>query len=60
MRCVRKVEGVTMQDKVRNVEIRSSLGQMTVLFRVEKKQAEWARKVEDVTARGEEGGRCDR
>ena len=49
MRCLRKVEGVTMLDKVRNEEVRSRLGQVAVLSRVEKKQTEWARKVEDMT-----------
>ena len=49
MRCLRKVEGVTRLDKVRNEEVRSRLGQVAVLSRVEKKQTEWARKVEDMT-----------
>ena len=43
------MEGVTVLDKVRNDEVRSRLGQVAVLSRVEKKQTEWVRKVEDMT-----------
>ena len=48
MRCLRKVEGVTVLDTVRN-EVRSRLEQVAVLSRVEKEQTEWAKKIEDVT-----------
>ena len=34
---------------MRNEEVRARLGQVAVLSRVEKKQTEWARKVEDMT-----------
>ena len=49
MRCLRRVEGVTMLDKVRNVDIRLRLGQVAVVSRVEKKKTEWLRKMEEVT-----------
>ena len=40
-----------MLDKVRNVDIRSILGQVAVVLRVEKKKtaAEWLRKMEEMT-----------
>lgn len=47
MRCLRKVEGVTVMDTVRN-EARSRLEQVAVLSRVEE-PTESAKKVEDVT-----------
>ena len=37
MGCLKRVEGMTMLDKVRNVDIRSRLGQVVVALRVEKK-----------------------
>ncbi len=40
MRCLRRVEGVTILDKVRNVDIRSRLGQVSMVSRVEKKKTE--------------------
>ena len=46
MRCLRRVEGVTILDKVRNEDIRSRLGQLAVVSRVEKK-TEWLRKREE-------------
>ena len=49
MRCLRRVEGVTILDKVRNVDIRSRLGQVSVVSRVEKKKTEWLRKMEEMT-----------
>ena len=48
MRCLRRVEGVTMLDKVRNVAIRSRLGQVAVVSRVEKK-TERLKKMEEMT-----------
>ena len=49
MRCLRRVEGVTMLDKVRNVDIRSRLGQVAVVSRVENKKTEWLKKMEEMT-----------
>ena len=49
MRCLRRVEGVTILDKVRNVDIRSRLGQVSVVSRVEKKKTEWLRKIEEMS-----------
>ena len=49
MRCLRRVEGVTMLDKVRNVDIRSRLGQVAVVSRVENKKTEWLKKIEEMT-----------
>ena len=42
MRCLRRVAGVSILDKVRNEDIRSRLGQLAVVSRVEKK-TEWLR-----------------
>ena len=49
MRCLRRMEGVTILDKVRNEDIRSRLGQLAVILRVEKKKTEWLRKMEGMT-----------
>ena len=49
MRCLRRVEGVTMLDKVRNVDIRSRLGQVAVVSRVKNKKTEWLKKMEEMT-----------
>ena len=49
MRCLRRVEGVTMLDKVRNVHIRSRLGQVAVVARVENKKTEWLKKMKEMT-----------
>ena len=38
-----------MLDKVRNVDIRSRLGQVAVVSRVENKKTEWLKKVEEMT-----------
>ena len=38
-----------MLDKVRNVDIRSRLGQVSGVLRVEKKKTEWLRKIEEMT-----------
>ena len=48
MRCLRRVEGVTILDKVRNEDIRSRLGQLAVVSRVENK-TKWLRKMEGMT-----------
>ena len=48
MRYLRRVEGVTKLDKVRNVEIRSRQGKVAVVSRVEKK-TEWSKKMEEMT-----------
>ena len=58
MRCLRRVEGVSILDKVRNEDIRSRLGQLAVVSRVEKK-TEWLRKMEGMTDdRMVKGGVC--
>ena len=49
MRCLRRVEGVTILDKVRNEDIRSRFGQLAVVSRVEKEKIEWLRKMEGMT-----------
>ena len=49
MRCPRRVEGVTILDKVRNVDIRSRLGQVALVLRVEKKKTEWLSNMEEMT-----------
>ena len=49
MRCLRRVKGVTILDKVRNEDIRSRLGQLAVVSRVEKEKIEWLRKMEGMT-----------
>ena len=38
-----------MLDKVRNVDIRTRLGQVAVVSRVGKKKTEWLRKIEELT-----------
>ena len=38
-----------MLDKVRNVGIRSRLGQVAVVSRVEKRKTEWLKKMEEMT-----------
>ena len=38
-----------MLDKVRNVDIRSRLGQVAVVSRVENKKTEWLKKMEEMT-----------
>ena len=38
-----------MLDKVRNVDIRSRLGQVAVVARVENKKTEWLKKMEEMT-----------
>ena len=40
---------MTILDKVRNEDIRSRLGQLAVVSRVEKKKTEWLRKMEGMT-----------
>ena len=47
MRCLRRVKGVTILDKVRNEDIRLRLGQLAVVSRV--KKTEWLRKMEGMT-----------
>ena len=38
-----------MLDKVRNVDIRSRLGQVAVVSRVENRKTEWLKKMEEMT-----------
>ena len=44
-----EVEGVTLWDKVRNVDIRLRLGQVAVVSAVEKKQTEWLKMLDEMT-----------
>ena len=43
--CLRRVEGVTRKDKVRNEEVRKALGQEAVMDIVKEKQKKWKDKV---------------
>ena len=45
MMCLRRVEGVTRKDKVRNEEVRKALGQEAVMDIVKEKQKKWKDKV---------------
>ena len=40
---------MTILDKVKNEDIRSRLGQLAVISRVEKKKTEWLKKMEGMT-----------
>jgi len=46
MMCLRRVEGVTRKDRVRNEEVKKTLGQEAVMDIVNKKQRKWKDKVE--------------
>ena len=46
MMCLRRVEGVTRKDRVRNEEVRKALGQEAVMDIVKEKQRKWKDKVE--------------
>ena len=46
MMCLRRVEGVTRKDRVRNEEMKKTLGQEAVMDIVNKKQRKWKDKVE--------------
>ena len=45
MMCLRRVEGVTRKDRVRNEEVRKTLGQEVVMDIVKEKQRKWKDKV---------------
>ena len=40
VRCLRRAEGVNMLNKVKDVDIRSRMGQVAVISKVEKKKTE--------------------
>ena len=46
MMCLRRVEGVTRKDRVRNDEVRKTLGQEAVMDIVKEKQRKWKDEVE--------------
>ena len=46
MMCLRRVEGVSRKDRVRNEEVRKTLGQEAVMNIVKEKQRRWKDKVE--------------
>ena len=46
MMCLRKVQGVTRMDRVRNKEVREALGQEAVIEMVKQKQRKWKVKLE--------------
>ena len=48
MMVLRRVEGVTSVDRVRNVDVRRALGQAAVMDTVKEKQRRWKDKVEQV------------
>ena len=50
MMFLRRVEGVTRLDKVRNEDVRRSLGQEAVMDIVKKKQRRWKAKMEEMNA----------
>ena len=56
MRCLKKVEGMAILNKVRNVDIRSRLGQVAVSGEVDKVVEEDGRNNRWQT--GKEGGEC--
>ena len=50
MMCLRRFEGVTRKDRVRNEEVRRTLGQEAVIDIVKEKQRRWKDKVEAMSA----------
>ena len=48
MMFLRRVEGVTRLDKVRNEDVRRSIGQEAVMGMVKKKQRRWKTKMEEM------------
>ena len=49
MRALRRIEGVSRMDRVRNVDIRGRLKQEGVLDVVKKRQQNWKQKVEEMS-----------
>ena len=49
MRALRRIEGVSRMDRVRNVDIRGRLKQEGVLDMVKKRQQNWKQKVEEMS-----------
>ena len=49
MRKLRRIEGVSRMDRVRNVDIRGRLKQEGVLDMVKKRQQNWKQKVEEMS-----------
>ena len=50
MRALRRVEGVSRMDRVRNVDIRDRLKQEVLLDMVKKRQQNWKQKVEEMSS----------
>ena len=50
MMFLRRVEGVTRLDKVRNEDVKRSLGQEAVMDIVKKKQRRWKAKMEEMNS----------
>ena len=46
MICLQRIEGVTRLDRVRNEDIRASLGQVTVVETMKERQKRWKEKLE--------------
>ena len=47
--CLRRVEGVTRMDRVRNVEVRKALVQEAVMDIIKEKQKKWMEKLEEMS-----------
>ena len=48
MMCLRRVQGLTRMDRVRNEEVREALGQEAVIEMVKEKQRKWKAKLEQM------------
>ena len=48
---VRKIEGVSRLDRVRNVDLRGRLKQEGVLYTVKKRQQNWKQRVEEMSTK---------
>ena len=49
MMCLRRVEGVSRMDRVRNKEVRKALGQEAMMDMVKEKQRKWKAKLEKMS-----------
>ena len=52
MAYLRRVEGVTMMDRVRNADVREAVGQEEVMEKVKRKQRAWKEKLEQMEDNG--------
>ena len=48
MMCLRRIEGVSRMDRVRNEDIRESLGQVAVVDMMKDRQLRWKEKLEGI------------